>query len=81
MQSSTEKKIATIFYVNVTRDCKTKCHWPSKMECPGINQSAFRIQTASYICFIGYPSQRGTISPAITSFCYLNSAYASLEVV
>ncbi len=33
-------KIATIFYVNVTQVCKTQFHWSSRMEWPGINQSA-----------------------------------------
>ncbi len=40
-KSSAEKtKIATNFYVNATQVCKTQFHWSSRMEWPGINQSA-----------------------------------------
>ncbi len=40
-KSSAEKnKIAAIFYVNATQVCKTQFHWSSRMEWPGINQSA-----------------------------------------
>ncbi len=39
-KSSTEKKIAAIFYFCVSRVCKTQFHWSSRMEWQGINQSA-----------------------------------------
>ncbi len=39
-KSSAETKIAAIFYVNVIQIWKTQFHWSSRMEWPGINQSA-----------------------------------------
>ncbi len=81
-KSSAEKnKIAIIFYVNATQICKMQFHWSSQMEWPGINQSAFTIQTALYLLAVLVLSATSTQFPDFGHFKQYSSLSSDRDVI